>query len=462
MAIFLRKRFVRDLTFLAALLVAQCALAQDTGSIQGKVTDSSGASILGAVVTVTGANGNSRITVTDAQGAFQISFLTPGNYSVKISASGLANWSAANVPASVAPGSKPLLAVMRVAPSVTSVTVGLPPEEVAQAQLDQEVQQRVLGVLPNYYVAYGNHPAPLSPKQKLHLGMKLLLDPATFAAVGITAGIQQNRNSFYQYGQGVEGYAKRFGAEYVTAADSVLITAVLADSVLHQDPRYFYSGKGTTAQRAWYAVKSAFRAKGDNGKWQPPYARLIGAIAAAEIAQAYRPDPRTQYTLIGRALMFRFGGLVGVNLFQELFLKKLTTHTPEDQSAANVPVLREGSPVTLIAVEGFSPGAATAGQTVTFVLARDLVQSGRVLAHAGDVASGLVTQVSAGPGKTPAGVMSVALQHVMLRAGKVNVPLRSNQVRGAAAPVQFKKLPGSGKVEVTLFVAENVEFPQSQ
>ena len=189
---------------------------------------------------------------------------------------------------------------------------------------------------------------------------------------------------------------------------------------------------------------------------------MIGSIAAAEIAQAYHPDPRTQYTLIGRSLLFRFASLTGLNLFEELFLKKLTTHAPEDRPAANVPVLREGSPVILIAVDGFGTRRATAGQTVTFVLAQDLTQSGKVLAHAGDIASGLVTQVSPGPENTSGGVENVALQHVMLRAGKVNVPLRSSQERGAATPVQYKELPGSGKVEVTLFVAENVEFPQSR
>ena len=187
---------------------------------------------------------------------------------------------------------------------------------------------------------------------------------------------------------------------------------------------------------------------------------LIGSIAASEIAQAYHPDPRTQYTLIGRSLLFRFAGLVGLNLFEELILKNLTTHTPKGQSAANVPVLREGTPVTLIAVEGFGTHPAAAGQTVTFVLAQPLTLRGKMLARAGDIASGLVTQVS--PGNTPGGVKSVALQHVTLRAGTVNVPLRSNQVRGAAAPVQYKQLPGSGKVEVTLFVAENVQFPESQ
>ena len=447
-------RVFRELAVLGFVLAAQCALAQETGSIQGKVTDTSGAPILGAVVTVTNA-GTSRTTATDGQGAFRISSLPPGNYSVKISANGLADWSAPNVPASSEPESKPLLAVMRVAPAVTSVTVGLPPQEVAQAQLKEEEKQRVLGVLPNYYVAYESHPAPLSPKQKFHLGMKVLFDPATILATGITAGIQQQRKSYYQYGQGTEGFAKRFGAEYATAADAIVITSVLADSVLHQDPRYFYSGKGSVPRRAWYAVESAFRAKGDNGKWQPPYAGLIGSIAAAEIGQTYHPDPRTQYTLIGRTLLFRFTGLMALNLFEELLLKRLTTHTPPDPSA-NAPVLREGTPVTLIAVAGFSQQGAAAVGTVTFVLAQDLVQNGKVLAKAGDIASGMAT------GGTPGNPTGVALQNVMLRAGSVNVPLRGNQVRGAAAPVQYRVLPGSAKVEFTLFVAEDVKFPSTQ
>lgn len=449
-----RMRAFRDLIVLGLLLAGQSALAQETGSIQGKVTDTSGAPVLGAVVTVTDA-ATSRTTATDGQGAFRISSLPAGNYNVKISANGLADWTASNVPASPDSESKPLLAVMRIAPAVTSVTVGLPPQEVAQAQLKQEEKQRVLAVLPNFYVAYESHPAPLSPKQKFHLGMKVLFDPATIVATGITAGIQQQRKSYYQYGQGTEGFAKRFGAEYATAADAILITSVLADSVLHQDPRYFYSGQGSVPQRAWYAVESAFRAKGDNGKWQPPYAGLIGSIAAAEIAQTYHPDPRTQYTLIGRTLLFRFTGLMAVNLFEELLLKKLTTHTPKDESA-NLPVLREGTPVSLIAVTGFSAQGALTGQTVTFVLAQDLVQDGKVLAKAGAIASGMATA------ETPADPTNVALQHVMLRAGKVDVPLRGNQVRGAATPVQYKLLPGSGKLEFTLFVAEDVKFPSTQ
>ena len=125
-----------------------------------------------------------RTTVTDIEGAFQISLLPPGNFKVKISASGMSDWTAESVAASAA-DTKPLLAVMQLAPTVTSVTVGLSPEELAKEQVKRETQQRVVGIIPNYFVAYNNHAAPLSPRQKFNLSFKTLIDPATFAAVGI-------------------------------------------------------------------------------------------------------------------------------------------------------------------------------------------------------------------------------------------------------------------------------------
>ncbi len=365
-----------------------------------------------------------------------------------------------NVPASVPPESKLVLAVLDVAPQATTVTVGLPPEELAAEQLNQELKQKALGVIPNYYVSFEKHPAPLSPEQKLHLSLKTLLDPATFAIAGLTAGIQQKRNSYWQWGQGSEGFAKRFGGAYAGAATSLLLTSVLADSVLHQDPRYFYSGEGTRGQRAWYAIKSAFLARGDNGKWQPPYAELIGTIGAAEISETYYPGSRTQYTLLGRSVMFHLAGQVGLNLAEEFLSHGVTHNAPHLASAADTPVLREGTPVPLIAVTGFNAEGAATGQPVTLVLAEDLAVHGKVVAKTGDVASGQIGEVA--PAASPSEATSVMLQRVTLQAGAVNVPLRSGQVRGTAGPVQYKELPESGKVEVTLFVAQNVQFPEAE
>ena len=158
--------------------------------------------------------------------------------------------------------------------------------------------------------------------------------------------------------------------------------------------------------------------------------------------------------------MFHFVGLIGLNLGQEFFLKKVTSHAPA-KSAASIPVLREGTPVPLIVVDGFDVRQTAAGETVTFVLAEDLTQNGKTLARTGDVASGLMTK--AGVPGTPDGLSGLALQNVTLRArGATNVPLRTNQVRGANTPVQYKELQGSGKVEFTLFVAENVLFTQTE
>ncbi len=94
------------------------------------------------------------------------------------------------------------------------------------------------------------------------------------------------------------------------------------------------------------------------------------------------------------------------------------------------------------------------------MLAQELTERGKVLAVTGDVASGLVNQVN--PVSTSGGTGAIALQDVTLRAGDVNVPLRSNQVRGAATPVEYEVLPGSGKIEIKLFVAANVEFPEKE
>jgi CheY-like chemotaxis protein len=108
---------------LVFLLLSAWAMAQATGSIRGIVTNSSGARIFGALVAVERADGSQSMTVTDGEGAFKFSSLTPGNYSVKISAAGMFDWSDVNVPASATPEPDPVLAVLQVSPEVTTVTV---------------------------------------------------------------------------------------------------------------------------------------------------------------------------------------------------------------------------------------------------------------------------------------------------------------------------------------------------
>lgn len=73
------------------LLCISVTLAQSgtTGALTGTVTDPSGAVIAGATVTATNiGTGQARTSTTDASGSYKFSLLSPGNYSVKISAAG--------------------------------------------------------------------------------------------------------------------------------------------------------------------------------------------------------------------------------------------------------------------------------------------------------------------------------------------------------------------------------------
>jgi len=91
------------------------------------------------------------------------------------------------------------------------------------------------------------------------------------------AGIEQGTNAFGGYGQGAQGYGKRYGASYADLVTSTLIGDAILPSLLKQDPRYFYKGTGSVRSRILYALATSVICKGDNGHWQANYS----AIAAA-------------------------------------------------------------------------------------------------------------------------------------------------------------------------------------
>jgi len=67
--------------------------------------------------------------------------------------------------------------------TTSEIQVTASQEQIAQAQLKVEEQQRVLGVLPNFYVSYAPDAAPLNKRQKFGLAWHSVTDPATFLFV---------------------------------------------------------------------------------------------------------------------------------------------------------------------------------------------------------------------------------------------------------------------------------------
>jgi len=299
------------------------------GSISGKVVDQSGVNIAGAVVKLTREGQSSDLVVTsDEDGLFAFSNVAPGPFQLTISSPGLASQESSGTLRSGEAYVTPL--IMLVIPTqVTEVHVALTPEELATVQIKEQEKQRVFGVIPNFYVSYEPIPAPLAPKHKFELAWKSASDPITLIGVGAVAGMSQAGDRWSAYGQGAQGYAKRYGAVYADVFSATLIGGAVMPSILKQDPRYFYKGNGSKRSRILYAVASSVICKGDNGHWQPNYSNIIGSFAGAGLQALYLPanDRRGSNFVVSSALI-RLGETSLVGVLQEFVLSKLTPNRP--------------------------------------------------------------------------------------------------------------------------------------
>jgi len=197
-----------------------------------------------------------------------------------------------------------------------------------QLATEQVHDQRVLGVIPNFYSAFDWHAAPMDAKQKSQLAFRSEIDPVTFVGAAAIAGAEQYRRIYQGYGQEAGGFGKRFAAQYANDFDSRMIGSAVLPSLFHQDPRYFYKGTGTTRERAWYAIRSAFICRGDNGKAEFDFSHIIGDFAAGSMSNLYYPEANEGATLIFTNGLIEIGGMAGTNLLREFVLRGITSHVP--------------------------------------------------------------------------------------------------------------------------------------
>lgn len=157
-------------------------------------------------------------------------------------------------------------------------------------ELKQEEKQRILGVVPNFNTVYGQDAPPLTAKQKFQLDMKSSLDPFTFAAAALDAGLNEAEDQFTEYGWGAQGYGKRFAASYADTFDGGLWGNAILPIWWHEDPRYFRMGSGSFLRRALYSAATTVWCKRDNGSWGPNYANVAGNFVAGGISNLYYPS----------------------------------------------------------------------------------------------------------------------------------------------------------------------------
>jgi len=304
-------------------------LPQLPGSISGTVVDPSGGAVVGARVKLARDDqpANQEVLSGD-NGEFSFANIAPGPFQITISAPG---FTPQVVPGILHPGEiyTARQIVLALAMATSEVHVVLPRIEVAEAEIKEEEKQRVFGVIPNFYVSYLPNPVPLTSKQKFELAWKTTVDPVTFVITGAVAGIQQAQNQFGGYGQGAQGYGKRYGASYADLVTGTFIGSAILPSLLKQDPRYFYKGTGTVRSRILYAIANSVICKGDNGHWQANYSNIVGNLAAGGISNLYYPaSDRDGPALTFESAAIGIGATAAANIVQEFIIRKLTPNVP--------------------------------------------------------------------------------------------------------------------------------------
>jgi len=301
---------------------------QAPGSIAGKVIDQSGVAISAAKITLSrGEPSIAQEIFTDENGQFAFAVVPPGPFHLTISSPELTPQTFDDT---LQPGQTytlPLV-MLTVAAQVTEVRVTLSPQEQAELEAKDEEKQRVFGIIPNFYVSYVPNPAPLTRKLKFQMALKSATDPFTLGGVGVLAGIEQATNKWKQYGQGAQGYGKRYGASYADVAAGTFIGNAILPVVFKQDPRYFYKGKGSKRSRLLHAIAGTFVARSDNGNWGPNYSNVLGSVAAGGISNLYYPSHRRGIGLVFSTAAIRLGEITAASLFEEFLGPKLTSNVP--------------------------------------------------------------------------------------------------------------------------------------
>ena len=166
-------------------------------------------------------------------------------------------------------------------------------QSVTGSAADPQIDKRILGVLPNYRTANGSAPfVPITTKRKLWIAAKDSFDYPVYFTAGAFAALYQADNQNPSYGQGMKGYAKRYGSSYGDQAIGNLMAEGLVPSLLHEDPRYFRMGAGsgmTGGHRVLYALRGVMVAKTDKGNWAFNGAEWGGNAAAVAISNIYYP-----------------------------------------------------------------------------------------------------------------------------------------------------------------------------
>jgi hypothetical protein len=180
---------------------------------------------------------------------------------------------------------------------------------------------------------------PLTQAERNRLFGVSLVNPVWYAKGAISAAQNQFTDTPKAWEQGASGYGKRYGDIMGQYAIRKTVTFGL-ESMLHEDNRYFPSGKTGFWPRTGYALSCGLLARGDNGRRHPSASLLVGMASGAYLSRFWQPaDNRS----VGDAAV-SFGTSMAWNMavgvvkeFLPDLLRPLTKRAPHEKRAGGKP-----------------------------------------------------------------------------------------------------------------------------
>lgn len=150
---------------------------------------------------------------------------------------------------------------------------------------------RLFFALPNFLtIENADEVAPLGAGEKFKVVTRSAFDYIEYPWYGALAGISQAENSEPGYGQGLKGYAKRYGAAFGDGTIENFWTSAILPSALHQDPRFYQQSDGGFTGRAVYAASRIFVTRSDSRHPEFNASEIFGSLIAAVISTySYHP-----------------------------------------------------------------------------------------------------------------------------------------------------------------------------
>jgi hypothetical protein len=156
-------------------------------------------------------------------------------------------------------------------------------------------------------------------KKKFMLFTRDTFEPVTFIIAGFNAGLSQAQNDDPTFGQGGEGYGRRFGAAFADQVSGQFFGTFFYPTILHEDPRYYRLGTGSKRKRLFHAFNHAFVTHTDGGEHRFNFSEWMGATSTTALGNLYHPGNHRGFQPAARNVAYTVSFDIGFDILREFW-----------------------------------------------------------------------------------------------------------------------------------------------